>query len=138
MLDQYCTTSAAARQQQLQAGSAGRAAATLRPFASPGPPTGKRTREVLAADDPADDLAASATQKAHQGACVGLMPTPDGLHWVSAGTDSRLRLWDSLSWHNRLVSFPDTPTKGTRAKRMAVSDDGKLLFTPLGNNVQVT
>ena len=35
---------------------------------------------------------------AHEGSVTAVLPTPDGLHWVTAGTDSRVRLWDSLTF----------------------------------------
>ena len=31
---------------------------------------------------------------AHEGAVTAVVPTPDGLQCLTAGTDSRLRLWD--------------------------------------------
>ncbi len=43
--------------------------------------------------------------RAHNGPITCLLPTPDGLHWLSGGADSRLRLWDASSWHNRLVHY---------------------------------
>lgn len=30
---------------------------------------------------------------AHDGRVTALLPTPDGLSWLSAGTDSRVRVW---------------------------------------------
>ena len=30
----------------------------------------------------------------HEGAVTAILPTPDGLFWVTAGSDSRVRLWD--------------------------------------------
>jgi hypothetical protein len=30
-------------------------------------------------------------------AAAGVAPTPDGLHWLSAGTDDKVRLWDAAS-----------------------------------------
>ena len=35
---------------------------------------------------------------AHDGAVTGLAPTLEGLAWVSAGTDSRVRMWDSVHY----------------------------------------
>ena len=32
---------------------------------------------------------------AHEGAVTAVLPTEDGNHWITAGTDSRIRLWDS-------------------------------------------
>lgn len=61
--------------------------------------------------------------RAHQDAVTCVVPTPDGLHWLTAGTDSRLRLWVSsvrvpacartcgspqhLSMHGRVSCLPD-------------------------------
>lgn len=33
--------------------------------------------------------------RAHQDAVTCVLPSPDGLYWMSAGTDSKLRLWDA-------------------------------------------
>ena len=40
-------------------------------------------------------------RQAHEGAVTAVVPTPDGLYCVTAGTDSRIRLWDLQD--NRLV-----------------------------------
>lgn len=32
---------------------------------------------------------------AHDGSVTAVAQTPDGLHWVTAGNDSRVRLWDA-------------------------------------------
>ena len=32
---------------------------------------------------------------AHDGSLTAVAPTPEGMSWVTAGTDSRVRLWDS-------------------------------------------
>lgn len=33
---------------------------------------------------------------AHAGVVTGLCSTPDGSHWVTGGTDNRVRLWDGV------------------------------------------
>lgn len=33
---------------------------------------------------------------AHAGVVTGLCSTPDGSHWVTGGTDNRVRLWDGI------------------------------------------
>ena len=33
-------------------------------------------------------------RQAHEGAVTAVVPTPDGLYLLTAGTDSRIRLWD--------------------------------------------
>ena len=66
----------------------------------------KRPRGAV---DTAADLQANTAQaraRAHAGTITCVQPTEDGLHWVSAGTDSRMRLWDTR-WHrNLLVNYP--------------------------------
>ena len=37
--------------------------------------------------------AAPSSAVAHDGRVTALLPTPDGLSWLSAGTDSRVRMW---------------------------------------------
>lgn len=39
---------------------------------------------------------------------TGIIPSPDGLHWLTAGTDNRLRLWDSEHHLHLLVNYPQT------------------------------
>lgn len=45
---------------------------------------------------------------AHLGRVTGILPTPDGLHWLTAGTDNRLRLWDAQHNYHLLVNYPQT------------------------------
>lgn len=45
---------------------------------------------------------------AHDGRVTGILPTPDGLHWLTAGTDNRLRLWDAQHKYHLLVNYPQT------------------------------
>ena len=42
---------------------------------------------------------------AHEGAVTAVAPTPDGLRCLTAGTDSRLRLWD-LHTHRWVPTLP--------------------------------
>ncbi len=44
---------------------------------------------------------------AHGGSITGVLPSPHGLYWLSAGTDDRVRLWDALDyrWEGRGSSF---------------------------------
>lgn len=34
---------------------------------------------------------------------AGVVPTPDGLHWLSSGTDDRVRLWDASTYRHVLM-----------------------------------
>lgn len=65
------------------------------------------------------------------------MPTPDGLHWLSAGTDDRVRLWDAATYRHCLVHYPSAFNRANKARHMAVSDDSSTLFFPSGSVVQV-
>ena len=38
------------------------------------------------------------SSSAHEGSITAVRATADGLHWITAGTDSRVRLWDSSSF----------------------------------------
>lgn len=75
--------------------------------------------------------------QSHQGAVTAICPTPDGLHWLSAGTDDRLRLWDALDWHHWLVGYPGTRNKATRARQLTVGVGGEVVFHPCGSSIQV-
>jgi len=75
--------------------------------------------------------------RSHQGACTSVTPTPDGLHWLTSGTDDRLRLWDALDWHHWLVAYPETRNKSVRGRQCAVTADGAAVFHPSGSVIQV-
>ncbi|PRW58966.1 DNA excision repair ERCC-8-like isoform B [Chlorella sorokiniana] len=74
---------------------------------------------------------------AHTGSITGVVPTPDGLHWLSAGTDDRVRLWDAATYKHRLVHYPGAFNRASRARQLAVSDDSSTLFHPSGSVVQM-
>lgn len=61
----------------------------------------KRARAAVARKEPT-------TAVAHDGRVTGILPTPDGLHWLTAGTDNRLRLWDARHYYHLLVNYPQT------------------------------
>lgn len=63
---------------------------------------------------------------AHDGAVTGLLQTPDGRHWVSAGTDNAARLWDTRTWHNCLVRYPEAFNSATAARQIAVDDASQV------------
>lgn len=58
---------------------------------------------------------------AHDGRVTGIMPSPNGLYWLTAGTDNRLRLWDSEHHRHLLVNYPQTFNSSMKV-RMAGSD----------------
>uniref|UniRef100_A0A0D6R8M7 Anaphase-promoting complex subunit 4 WD40 domain-containing protein n=1 Tax=Araucaria cunninghamii TaxID=56994 RepID=A0A0D6R8M7_ARACU len=66
----------------------------------------------------------------HYGAVTGLQMTNDGLHLFSAGTDSRLRLWDVESGCNTLVNYEGTRIRPNKATQLAVTPNSSLVFVP--------
>lgn len=95
---------------------------------------------------------------AHAGVVTGLCSTPDGSHWITAGTDNRVRLWDgvdrrcvsmdvliAVSWpcapsscatRHLLVHYPGTYNSARKARQLATSGDHSVLFHPSGSVVQ--
>ena len=74
---------------------------------------------------------------AHDGAITALAATPDALHYLSAGADSRVRLWDSWTHRHQLLHYPGTVHRGSRGKRLAISADGRYFFHPAALSIQV-
>ncbi|KAL6756913.1 hypothetical protein V8C86DRAFT_1829115 [Haematococcus lacustris] len=75
--------------------------------------------------------------RAHLGAVTGILPLPCGATWITAGSDSRLRLWDGLRWHNRLVTYAGVYNKGGRPRQLACFLDAACVFNPCGATIQV-
>ncbi|GAB4839304.1 WD repeat-containing protein ATCSA-1 [Ancistrocladus abbreviatus] len=67
---------------------------------------------------------------AHYGAVTGLKVTEDGLYLLSAGSDSRLRLWDIESGCNTLVNFETVRLQTNKGIQLAVTQDSSLVFVP--------
>ncbi|RWR97166.1 DNA excision repair protein ERCC-8 isoform X1 [Cinnamomum micranthum f. kanehirae] len=67
---------------------------------------------------------------AHYGAVIGLKVTSDGMYLLSAGSDSRLRLWDVETGCNTLVNFEASRLQTSKAIQLAVSDDSSIVFVP--------
>ncbi|WCJ35553.1 Transducin/WD40 repeat-like superfamily protein [Euphorbia peplus] len=67
---------------------------------------------------------------AHYGAITGLKITQDGMYLLSAGSDSRLRLWDIESGCNTLVNFETARLQTSKAIQMATTEDSSLVFVP--------
>ncbi|XP_065846893.1 WD repeat-containing protein ATCSA-1-like [Euphorbia lathyris] len=67
---------------------------------------------------------------AHYGAITGLKITEDGMYLLSAGSDSRMRLWDIESGCNTLVNFETARLQTSKAIQMATTQDSSLVFVP--------
>ena len=75
---------------------------------------------------------------AHNGSVTDIHVTRDGLHLLTSGRDSRVRLWEAHHLYNTLVHYADTVNKSSRPKQMSTTPDGRHVFNPCGSEVQVS
>jgi WD40 repeat protein len=68
---------------------------------------------------------------------AGIHATADGLSLLTAGADNRLRLWDACHLHHQLLHYSDTFNRGAFPKHMSSTPDGRYLFFPRGDDIQV-
>ncbi|AEE29894.1 putative transcription factor WD40-like family [Arabidopsis thaliana] len=73
---------------------------------------------------------------AHYGVVTGLKATNDGMYLLSAGSYSRIRLWDIESGRNTLVNFETGRIQTDRAIQLDTSDDPALVFVPCMKTVK--
>ncbi|KAG5048212.1 hypothetical protein GLYMA_04G045700v4 [Glycine max] len=73
---------------------------------------------------------------AHYGAVTGLKATEDGMYLLSAGSDSRLRLWDVESSCNTLVNFETVRLQINKPLQLATTQDSALVFVPCMRSVK--
>uniref|UniRef100_A0A803MYX0 Transducin/WD40 repeat-like superfamily protein n=1 Tax=Chenopodium quinoa TaxID=63459 RepID=A0A803MYX0_CHEQI len=73
---------------------------------------------------------------AHYGAVTGLKATEDGMYLLSAGSDSRLRLWDIESGCNTLVNFETVRLQNSKGIQFTVAQDSSLVFVPCMTSVK--
>jgi len=131
-----CLDAAAVRKQKRRPRGGGGGGAV---GAAPGPPAGRSSPAPAAST-----ATTTFSSLAHDGAITGLTPTPDGLHWVSAGTDGAVRVWESsegrdggpgapLPW-----SLEGTHNAARRPRQLSVGGGpAPVLFHPSGSVVQV-
>ncbi|KAK9835172.1 hypothetical protein WJX81_003251 [Elliptochloris bilobata] len=74
---------------------------------------------------------------AHDGSVTAVLQTPDGHSWLTAGNDSRVRLWDARRCRNLLVNYADTYNRARKARQLAACVAAGLLFHSSGSVVQV-
>jgi DNA excision repair protein ERCC-8 len=86
---------------------------------------------------PGAQTTATIYAKSHESGITGVVPTPDGLFWLSAGNDDRVRLWNASTHHHELVHYNDTFNRASKPRQITVSDDGTAVFHPSGSAVQV-
>ena len=64
--------------------------------------------------------------QAHRGAVTGLLQTADGRHWVTAGADSAVRLWEAGRGRNCLVRFPEAFNSATAGRQLALDASSQV------------
>ncbi|XP_022951019.1 DNA excision repair protein ERCC-8-like isoform X1 [Cucurbita moschata] len=72
----------------------------------------------------------------HYGAVTGLKVTGDGMYLLSAGSDSRLKLWDVESGCNTLVNYETVRLHTNKPLQLATSQDSALVFAPCMANIK--
>nr|GEY51224.1 DNA excision repair protein ERCC-8-like [Tanacetum cinerariifolium] len=73
---------------------------------------------------------------AHYGVVTGLKATEDGMYLLSAGSDSRLRLWDIQSGCNTLVHYEIVRLQSSKATQLAITQDSAIAFLPCMTSVK--
>lgn len=73
---------------------------------------------------------------AHYGAVTALKTTEDGMYLLSAGSDSRLRLWDIESGCNTLVNFETARLQSSKGIQLAVAQDSSAVFVPCMTSIK--
>ncbi|KAI7842161.1 hypothetical protein COHA_004184 [Chlorella ohadii] len=105
---------------------------------APQPPREQDDQQPASMQQAAEAMQRQRSGGSNSGRRAGVVPTPDGLHWLSAGTDDRVRLWDAATYKHRLVHYPGAFNRASRARQLAVSDDSSTLFHPSGSVVQAS
>ncbi|KAK6939723.1 WD40 repeat [Dillenia turbinata] len=67
---------------------------------------------------------------AHHGAVTGLKVTEDGMCLLSAGSDSRLKLWNVESGFNTVVNFGTVRLQTGKMIQLVTTQDLSLVFVP--------
>uniref|UniRef100_A0A3Q1K1A3 DNA excision repair protein ERCC-8 n=1 Tax=Anabas testudineus TaxID=64144 RepID=A0A3Q1K1A3_ANATE len=80
-----------------------------------------------------------AVNTAHNGRVNGLCFTSDGLFLLTAGTDDRMRLWNSATGENTLVNYGKVCNESRKRLQFTVSRgcSPEFVFVPCGSSVAV-
>ncbi|GLC58260.1 hypothetical protein PLESTB_001339000 [Pleodorina starrii] len=92
---------------------------------------------LLAPEPAASARMKEAAVRAHSGAVTCVLPCPDALSLLSAGTDGRMRLWDAHSRVNKLVGYEGTHNRALRTRQLAVTGDARVVFYPTGSSMNI-
>ncbi|KAK9909422.1 hypothetical protein WJX75_002005 [Coccomyxa subellipsoidea] len=97
----------------------------------------RQYRQEANATDRANVSRPAQHRTAHDGAVTAVVPTPDGMHCLTSGTDSRMRLWDLQHNSNALVNYPNTFNRAKKGRQVSVSVDANMAFHPSGSVIQM-
>lgn len=80
-----------------------------------------------------------AVNTAHNGRVNGLCFTGDGLYILTAGTDDRMRLWNSATGENTLVNYGKVCNESRKKLQFTVSRgcSPEFVFVPCGSSIAV-
>ncbi|XP_067087079.1 DNA excision repair protein ERCC-8 isoform X1 [Osmerus mordax] len=80
-----------------------------------------------------------AVNTAHNGRVNGLCFTADGLYLLTAGTDDRMRLWNSATGENTLVNYGKVCNESRKGLKFTVSQgcSPEFVFVPCGSSLAV-
>jgi DNA excision repair protein ERCC-8 len=78
-----------------------------------------------------------ALEKAHDSAVVGVAFTPDSKGILSTGADKAMRLWETDTGINQMISYPGTKYRVPLMNKILLSTNGKLVYHPNGESVGV-
>lgn len=99
-------------------------------------PFGERPGSVLDAP-PIKRRKIDALEKAHDGRVVGVTFTPDSKSILSTGSDAKMRLWETETGVNEVVTYAGTKYKVPLMNRIMTSANGKLVYHPNGESIGV-
>ena len=77
-------------------------------------------------------------RRAHDAAVTAVLPTPDGRHWVTAGADDAVRVWEVGSFARVPgAAASPLPNRARKPRQLAAAASPATLFAPSGSAVHV-